>query len=278
MCVLAHTKDPERPRPARHGQLCIGHYRSLEQHLAEIPALVSEADRSLIPGGSAGPKVGGDPETALPYNEPLSLVMHALRDTLASWAAEVVEQHPDRLHPPRFDAIGCSTFLLRWLPWIAEKEWIGDFAQEARDSRHAVRAALTPLRTRRVELGQCDAKTACDVETHNELTCVGIMQAVVKDTDDELPAVIACTVCGLAHPPSEWRALSRRLRSGQDPMLTAAQLSQLLRVPVGTLRRWASEDDWRRVHDTTEHGRRTRYHADDAQATFDGRARQETAS
>ena len=268
-CILTHTKDPDRLRPARHGLLCIGHYKRLEQLLAEIPARLDEADRSLVPGSQSGPKVSGDPETALPFNEHLSRAMHQTRDTLASWAAEVVEQHPDRLHPPMFTATACSAFLLRWLPWISEQEWVSDFHDETRENAQQLHAALEPLRTRRVDLGPCDAKTACDVESHEEMTCQGAMQAVVRDTDENLPAEITCTVCGLVNPPSEWRALARRLRGTQDPMLTAAQLSQLLRVPVGTLWRWASEDDWRRVEDVTENGRRTRYSVEDAQATHD---------
>lgn len=268
-CVLPHTKDPDRPRPARYGWLCIGHYQRLEQYLAEIPALMSEADRSLVPGSGSGPKVGGDPEKALPFSELVSRQIHQTRDTLASWSVLVVEEHPDRLHPPAFGAESCSAFLLRWLPWIAEQPWVDDFAGECADNRRALQAALTPLRTRRVELGPCDAKTACDVGSHDELTCAGIMQAVVRDSDEDLPAEITCTVCGLVNPPSEWRALSRRLRGEQDPMLTSAQISQLLRVPVGTLKRWAGEDEWRRVEDVTENGRRTRYHLEDAQQSHE---------
>lgn len=279
-CILPHLQDPDRPRLAHHGLLCTGHYRSLELFLAELPALNNEADRSLTPirdewRSRAGSDIDNDlpplslRPTALPFDEDVSDRQRDLRDKLACWSANVVDQHPSRPHPPIPTVEALSTFLFRWLPWIVAQTWIVDMRGELRHAQGRLHAALTPLRSRRVDLGPCDAEIACDIDTQALVTCDGIMQAVVRTSDDNLPAEIGCTVCGLTKQPSEWRALSRRLRGNADPMLTAAQLSQIFRIPVGTLQRWAGEDDWRRTSTPTARGRITRYHHDDAQASYD---------
>ena len=285
-CVLAHVKDPERPRPASAGYLCTGHYLGLEKILAELPSLFSDAEQSLIPGTPTGrgSSETQDDTTSLslrptrtPFDERVSESTAKLRDLLASWASVVTEEHPSGLHSPRFEPHTLSRFLLTWLPWVCEQPWVDDFDTEVRDGRKALYAALTPSRTSRVPLGPCEAPVACDVLTGAEMTCQGIMEAVVRDSTDDLPPEITCQVCGLSKPPTEWRALSRRWRKGMEPMLTISQLSQVLQVPVRTLARWAAEDDWRRVLDVTENGRRARYHQDDAQASFDTHDRKASA-
>ncbi|SRR6266566_1611254 len=53
---------------------------------------------------------------------------------------------------------------------------------------------------------------------------------------------------------------------------TAADLAHIYRVPIGTIYRWASEDQWRRTR--TAHP--VRYNAHDAQASYDRRRRKES--
>lgn len=263
-CVAGHTRDPERQRAATHALLCEGHYRNLEQLLAETSSAVDELERALVRSSSAGPKVTGDPERALPFDEKVSDVLHAAHALLASWTLLVLEEHPDRLHAPRDTTRDMSLFLLRHLDWCAGQDWIGDLLTEIRDMRAAMRSALTTSRTRRVELGPCDAAVSCELTSHAEQPCTGTLTAFVHTDDDGLPTVIGCPECGTAHAPDTWRPLARRLRGGAESWLTYAQLSQLLVVPIGSLKRWASEKDWRRLE-----GRPTRFHLDDAQASFD---------
>lgn len=273
-CVLAHTVDPDRPRPAHHGYLCTGHYLDLQQCIAEMPALAGEVEPSLIHASmGAGPKVGGTREEPIPFDDIVSRALRGARDRLASWSAEVVERHPGRLHAPRFGMFPVCTFLVCHIGWVADQEWVSDFAAEVFDCRRQLRSALDTRRAKRVDLGPCDETVSCDLETRLEVTCTGIMRAVVHASDEELPAEISCTVCGTAKQPSEWRALARRLRQDREPMLTAAQISHLFRIPIGTVHWWASEDKWRR-----DEKRPRNYHSDDAQTSFDRRHIIEEAS
>lgn len=48
-----------------------------------------------------------------------------------------------------------------------------------------------------------------------------------------------------------------------DVNATAAVIASVLHVPIGTIHRWASEDQWRRIP-----GRPTRYSYTDASASY----------
>ena len=49
--------------------------------------------------------------------------------------------------------------------------------------------------------------------------------------------------------------------------MTAAEVARFLRVPTGTIYRWAHEDNWRREGT----GRRTKYHVTDATTSYEKR-------
>jgi len=57
------------------------------------------------------------------------------------------------------------------------------------------------------------------------------------------------------------------MTTGDKDWWGAAELARLYRVPVGTIYRWASEDNWRRMR----RGQQVRYHGGDAQQSFDRR-------
>lgn len=264
-CIAPHAKDPQRPRTASHGLLCAGHHASLEQHLAELPALLDEVEAALVRGGTGlGPKISGSPTRPLPFVEAVSDALSAAQAVLASWCLLVLEEHPDGLHAPHSDTPALSRFLLTHLAWCAAQPWADDLVREIDETRRGLSGVLTPSRTRRVPLGPCERPLTCDVETHLEVRCDGTLTAVVHTLDDTLPGAITCPACGDSHPPETWRPLARRLRGGAEAWLTYAQLSQLLRVPIGTLHRWAAEEEWRRLD-----GRPVRFHHDDAQATYE---------
>jgi hypothetical protein len=165
-----------------------------------------------------------------------------------------------------------SSFLLAHHDWLAHRPEVDEYHEQLVDAVAQSKRATSPGYSRRIDLGSCDDIVACDVTSHAEQRCPGLLRAVV--TDSGLVPDVVCTDCGTAHPPSEFRQLARRLRAGQDSWLTTAQVSSLLHVPSGTVRRWAVEDGWRRL-DRTERTP-TRWHADDVQATYDSRQRTPT--
>lgn len=270
-CVLPHHKDPDRPRPARVGFLCFGHRAGLEQNLADLVTLATEAAATLVRHGNPGQRVSGTTEPPLPFHDDISDAFRHTRDVLASWSSVVVEEHPSGLHPPRFGIASCADFLIRWCDWIAEQPWVDDLHVELVQARGLVLAAARPSQARRVDLGQCDGGRWCDVATRHVEPCTGILRATVHTSRDDLPATISCPECGQVHQPEQWSTLSRRLRRELDPMLTMAQLAQVLHVPTSTLRDWNRVDEWRSVEGSDRHGRIVRYHLDDAERSRQAR-------
>jgi len=271
-CVAPHAKDPERQRQASVGFLCAGHHAGLEQLLAELPWLLGEVEENLPRGSSQGPKVTGTPSHPLPFTEAVSEALGAAQALLASWCLLVLEEHPDRLHAPPSTATLMSAFLLRHLDWCCAQPWVDDLLRELRDLQSGLRRTLSPARTRTVPLGPCEEPLACDLTSHDLLCCAGTLTAVVHVLEDTLPGAITCAECGTRHEPETWRHLARRLRRGEESWLTAAQLSQLLRVPLKTLQRWALEDQWRFTET-----RPRRYQHEDAQASYDAHRLEESA-
>lgn len=275
LCVLRHYDAEgeldERPRRATHGRICIGHFHALEQQVNELPALIGQVETVLARSTSgSGPKVGGTRETPLPYDEHAGDSLRSARDILASWCANLADS-TSTTRPP-FEIYAMARYLARHLDHAVQQDWISDFVTEIRAVRRDLNRHKRTIHKRRVEVGTCDGAIACTVITHELIPCTGILRAETTTEDDELPD-ITCPVCGARYAPADWRPLSRRLHGEQDPYLTAAQLSQVFGgdVAVGTLYRWAQEDDWRRTVVITDAGRRTRYHLDDAQHTFTAR-------
>lgn len=269
LCVAQHSHEPDRPRRAGRGLLCPGCDRGLEQLVAELPALIGDLEQTLARSESGGPKVSGSRDTPLVFDPRAGDALHRLGEVLAAWVRFVAEQRG--LHAHRQPTLlELARFLLRHHDWLVHRPEVGEYREQMLDARHRARSAVAPAVTRRIDLGPCgDPVPACDVTTGQVRdSCPGLLRAVLRSSDERIPDVV-CTECGTAHPPTEFRALARRLRAGQESWLTTAQVSELLRVPSGTVRRWAVEDGWRRVDRTDRHA--TRWNADDAQATFERR-------
>lgn len=284
-CVLAHydpdPDDPagkrrilrERPTTAMPGTfLCRGHYAHLEQIVAEMPALHDELEQHLAGGSQGGgPKVSGNPETALPFHERAAEHLRVMNHQLVTWTLLVAEERRVTIPVMRWGGSPgpiLSRFLLRHQLWIVEQLWVEEYVTQLRDLRTDARSILSAVPRRQVDLGPCAEDVACNVASHDLVHCDGILRATVTHADEELPAAVVCTVCGKEHPSVSWRALARKLRGNKDSWLTGPQLSEMWRIPFSTVRRWASEDAWRRHPD----GKRpTRFHADDAVASFDRR-------
>lgn len=265
-CVIAHTHDPERPRPASRGYLCHGCSKHLERTIAEIPALVTELEQTLARvSASSGPRVTGNAETALPYAPRAADSLRQLNLYLGTWAMHVADTRGITMPQPTINAY--AAFLVTHHDWLTHQPEIDDYHRAMLEVARDARGAIAPSITRRIDLGLCDDVIACDVSTHTEVHCPGLLRAVVGD--DGLVPDVVCTDCETVHPPIEFRALARRLRKGAEAWLTTAQASSLLQVPSGTVRRWAVEAEWRRLERTET--RPTRWHADDVQATYDAR-------
>ena len=279
-CIAPHAKDPDRPRQASHGMLCAGHHASLEQALAELPAMLSDVESALVRyGNGLSPKVSGTRDQPLPYatdkdgESPPGAALRAAHGVLASWCLLVLEEHPSGLHAPQDHARAMSVFLLRHLDWCTAQPWADDLLREAREVTSQLRrAALPSLGMHRKTLGDCLTPLTCDVTTHLEQACTGTLFALVSREDTGMMPDIECTGCDYRHAPDAWRPLVRRLRRDAEPMLTYAQLSQLLITPVTTLKHWRIEDDWRGTE--TRPGR---YHHDDAQASYEARRLEQSA-
>lgn len=278
-CIAPHATEPERLRTASVGLLCFGHHKDLEEALAEMPALLEDVDAALVRfGNGLSPKVSGSKEQPLPYatdrdgNSPVQQAVRATHGLLASWCLLVLEEHPSGLHAPQDRADAMSRFLLTHLEWCVGQPWVDDLLRETRDMRRDLRRAALPSSGRhRKTLGECNTPLTCDLATHAEHICTGMLYAQVSRDDDGLLPNIECTGCDFQHAPDTWRPLARRLR-GDESWLTAAQLSEVLRVPIGTVWFWASEDQWRRLD-----RRPKRYHNDDAQASYEARRLKEIA-
>lgn len=266
MCVITHTHDPDRKRPASHGYLCHGCDKHLERTVAEIPALVDELEQTLarISTGNR-PRVSGNAETALPYAPKAANALRHLNLYLGTWAMHVADTRGVTMPQPSISAY--ATFLVAHHDWLVHQPEIDDYHRAMLEVARDARASIAPSITRRIDLGLCDDVIACDIATHAELHCPGLLRAVVGD--DGLVPDVVCTECETTHTPAQFRALARRLRKGEDAWLTTAQVSSLLQVPSGTVRRWAVEDDWRRLERTET--KATRWRSEDVQVTYEAR-------
>lgn len=274
-CVLAHYDRDEqnnwvlraRPTPCQPGALlCRGHFADIERTVSELPALASELEQQMVPGsGAGGPKISGDPETSVPFNERAGQHLRIIEHQLGTWVRVVIDERGLR-GPARPTVNSLASFLTAHHEWLVAQEFTREYATQMRDLRTDGRRILAAVPSRRVDLGQCGEPVSCDVESHAETACAGVLSATVSRVDDELPAAVVCSVCGRQHPSPTWRALGRRLRGSDDAWLTGPQLSELFRVPFSTIRRWASEDEWRRLD-----LRPRKYHMDDASTTYEQR-------
>lgn len=266
LCVAAHRVDPDRPRPVGRGYLCHGCDKHLEKTVAEIPALVDELNQTLARIATAGPRTSGNPEHPLPYAPLAADALRHLHLMVGTWAMHVADTRGVTM-PRRPTTQALATFLVTHHEWLVHQPEVDDYKQGILDAYHQARRAVAPSITRKIDLGLCGDIVTCDVQTRSEEPCGGILRAVVAD-DGAVPDVV-CTSCETVHTPTHFRALARRLRKDQEAWLTTAQASSLLQVPSGTVRRWAVEDEWRRLERTET--KLTRWHADDVQATFDAR-------
>lgn len=268
LCVMQHSYEPERPRQALPGgYLCGGCHRHADRMLSEIPDLIDDLERALIPGGGNGPKITGDPERALAYNEKPGDARRYLLDWLGSWTRLIAEERGHDL-PADLSTAGQVRFHRTQLEnWTGSQPWVDEYVNNLRANLSAARGILAGQRRKYVPLGNCPDIDRCDLDTRTEQRCTGTLVAVIDLDDDMLPAEVACTSCGTAYTARDLPDLGRRLTGGHA-WLTTAQVAQVLSISESRVRAVAVQNGWRRRD--AEKVRPSRWHADDVEATRSG--------
>jgi hypothetical protein len=255
-CVLVHRQDGERLRPAMDGaHVCYGcHAKTLRaalqlpplhRLLGELPAISTAAPRN------------GSRSTELPiplHPAAADLRMH-MRVKMAGWIPIVTDQRG--LTTPRIDAVDGSqramdqiaAWLLPHHDWLLYTDPEG-YAADLGDLHSAAWGIAYPSGRSRREFAPCPTED-----------CGGTLCAWLAP-GDLLPKALACDTCGAEVAPSKWLTG----RTAHQPWLTAVELAALWTVPVGTVWRWASLDNWERIA-----GNPTLYDSGAAQASHDSR-------
>lgn len=240
-CVLAHREDPDRPRRALSGlYVCAGHYRRLYQQVRQLGPLDRVlAARAANPTASrTGSKSA---EIRIPLHEAAAITRREIRQILASWALMLMDEQ--RLHGPDFaSGRGLVSWLLAHHDAMCGHGAVDDYAAEVGALHKRAMAICYPFGNRRVPVAPCE--------------CGGHLQVTLREdgglTDAE------CDTCAAVLPPYRWLR-----RIDRDTWLTSIELSALWNIPLRTVQRWATDDDW--LHDG---GRPARYSAKDADQTF----------
>ncbi|MCK2239381.1 MULTISPECIES: hypothetical protein [unclassified Crossiella] len=154
---------------------------------------------------------------------------------LAGPVAELHERAAALLGVNRRTVSGEVALLLRWLGFITRQYWVGDMAAEVAELRRQLRVAHG-LVERTVPVGTCPTMVVHPGEREPR-PCDARLRA--RLTSDR----ITCPSCRAFWTRDRWEQLGHALGS---PVSDLASISAWLEVPVGTLRRWRSEDGWTR--------------------------------
>lgn len=219
-CVLAHRRDPDRPRRAPQGTLvCRGCRADLERaligedrfhhgtrtHAPGLAELHTELATILATGQrSSGSYVTGTPTHPLPISPVIADHRRDIADILGAWVLQHMADWPET-GPGSYD----PQITVRWLNnrldrAVTAEAWIGDYAGELRALRGRALALLDPVRTSRFPVAWC-------ITTN----CPELLVADIATNDDMLPALIYCRGCEAEWPPHRWLELGRAVRERQ---------------------------------------------------------------
>ncbi len=207
LCQAAHSRDPERPRPAADGRnLCYGCITGMTRNLTVLPSLYEEVEASMpTTRRSGGAPVSGTREPGLPVNLPAGeLASQITYDlfTFATWVAS------DRgLHAPtdrRVPAL-CS-WLGPHVDWLAASTYAGDVRDILTELVGRAYAVIDPQR-RPVQLpARC-------INLIDNAPCGGGLFATVRREDDPAPSVIYCDTCEWCIDSTQWYRFGRQYRA-----------------------------------------------------------------
>lgn len=242
-CVLC-------PRTTDVGMLCPQCSNSLWmqlRRLAETYAIIATSTSLRLPGTSTGTAwVARAPGPRSPANEDLITLTdpraaldelqraRSVPAVLSQWVRQVAEDTGALPPGPATVAADVNYLAGQW-GWIASQPWVDELATEIRELTQAMTTALRlqPRAARSVPVGPCPNKLRDD--DGGLRPCGQPLRVRAAATR------IRCLACEYVWPRWQWEELSDAIG---HPRSDYAQLSSWLDVPVGTLRRWCSQDGW----------------------------------
>lgn len=222
-------------RWATHGLLCTRCHDQLERRLAEMPAQEVELWKILLHGASAALDAGnartkGSPPAPVRGFEITHDHLQHMRAVIASWVMLVREERGLR-GPDRSDIAVLAPWLLGQLDWIAQQEWVREFADEIRDAARTADGITrsTPKWNR--------LPVACPV-----LDC-GAHELGRMDGADH----VDCRACGTVWPEAEYARFVLVAASDTRHSVTAVEGARRARVNGATFRQWVTRKKVRRL-------------------------------
>lgn len=251
-------------RPVTAGSvLCEVCRARLVRELAGLPGLYEECGRLLGGSERSQEKVSGGPLPGMPFNAAASDARSAILGVLGSWSGLVADERRLRTGPPREPA-ALTRFLLLHAGWLTGHPAADALSREVAKAVRRARHVIEPGTTRRVAVGPCV-----------EAGCPGSLTATLRPGDTSPTAITCDTDPAHQWPGSQWLGLGRRIaaaRRGEGAArvrwLSAGDIARLWGIAPGSVYRYASERDWRRL----SRSGRTYYHEADVQETLDARA------
>jgi hypothetical protein len=249
-------------RPIRdHAFLCHDCTRTLEKHLAELPALATDLDTTLtrtsrIGGRGIGIVVRGQ-DRPVPWNDRASRTAAALKALVVTWAQHALDlrrrpdgpacrrcTHPScaalrSYDPPIGDTVqALSTYLLAALPTLRHLPEVTQLADEV-DAITRLAAKVIDRPAEQTYFGPCGAiEYWPDGEP---ILCAARCPADLYGPDDAKQ--LTCGKCAAEHDVTTVRAYL--LSEAEDQLVTAADLSKFLSaygepLTAERIRQWAS--------------------------------------
>ncbi|WP_282082589.1 hypothetical protein [Streptomyces tendae] len=138
---------------------------------------------------------GSGYSTGLPIRYQVIQARAALRSTLSTWSAMVVDER--RVQPPRHDIAEMAYFLRRHTTWLSGHVAVAELIQEIRDVVQTLRRCLQPEGGRRIHVGTCIKPE-----------CTGNLYAHMRDQNSGIPSEVRCELTRThSWPPHEWHSL-----------------------------------------------------------------------
>jgi DNA-directed RNA polymerase subunit N (RpoN/RPB10) len=201
-CTATH--NDKKPHPVSAGlRVCRPCHDKTDRALTVLPGLAAELLRAHM-GQGDGLHVSATVDY-VPYRDAVGDERHSIVGDLAAWSAYVAGQR--HVTPPA-DIYPSTTaqFLRTHLEWLCRDDWAADFCELATDHYTTARRLLYPGHRRVFTITTENGTPArC-------LDCGEPLSALLRSTDDLLPAEIRCTGCGVAIPASLWVTYGRQLR------------------------------------------------------------------
>ena len=215
VCVIAHRRDPDRPRRAFDGLfICGGHRTGLARSLLELPDMHRRlVERHVARAGSQSEvRTGG--HAGLSLHDAVSRLRGDIASELGTWARDLAEERAFSL--PEDNLRDVCRFLIganaRNLDWRCAHPSVDEFHDTVDRLHRQAFALLYPRGRRRFEVADCIEVTSCDVNTRSEQRCPGRMLATLTGADDEMPSALFCSDCGFEVVGNQWINYGNRHR------------------------------------------------------------------